>query len=97
MRTIYKFPLPDPGFKQTMALGNGIVRRVGCSYQNSPQVWVELESDSDTFELKDVTHEVHCLGTGQLIPDNTEYWGTYFNGPFVWHIYARDLRSKKTG
>ena len=46
------------------------------------------------FEVDDEHPQVDTLfqtvGTGSEVPEGHTYVTTYFEGPFVWHVYKRD-------
>lgn len=51
--------------------------RTGC-------LWIEVD-----LEQPLETHEFRVVGTGWIVPENSNYVGTYIDGPFVWHVYER--------
>ena len=51
------------------------------------QMWVKVNTEN---EMEKRMFEV--IGTGQNFDDtNKKYVGTYQEGPFVWHVFEKDL------
>ena len=51
------------------------------------QMWVKVDTEN---EMEKRMFEV--IGTGQNFDDtNKKYIGTYQEGPFVWHVFEKDL------
>ena len=51
------------------------------------QMWVKVDTEN---EMEKRIFEV--IGTGQNFDDtNKKYVGTYQEGPFVWHVFEKDL------
>jgi len=51
------------------------------------QMWVKVDTEN---EMEKRMFEV--IGTGQNFDDtNKKYVGTYQEGPFVWHVFEKDL------
>ena len=51
------------------------------------QMWVKVDTEN---EMEKRMFEV--IGTGQNFDDtNKKYVGTYQDGPFVWHVFEKDL------
>lgn len=51
------------------------------------QMWVKVDTEN---EVEKRMFEV--IGTGQNFDDtNRKYIGTYQDGPFVWHVFEKDL------
>ena len=51
------------------------------------QMWVKVNTEN---EMEKRMFEV--IGTGQNFDDtNKKYIGTYQEGPFVWHVFEKDL------
>jgi len=51
------------------------------------QMWVKVDTEN---EVEKRMFEV--IGTGQNFDDtNKKYVGTYQDGPFVWHVFEKDL------
>jgi len=51
------------------------------------QMWVKVDTEN---EVEKRMFEV--IGTGQNFDDtNKKYVGTYQEGPFVWHVFEKDL------
>lgn len=51
------------------------------------QMWVKVNTEN---EVEKRMFEV--IGTGQNFDDtNRKYIGTYQDGPFVWHVFEKDI------
>ena len=51
------------------------------------QMWVKVDTEN---EMEKRMFEV--IGTGQNFDDtNRKYIGTYQDGPFVWHVFEKDI------
>lgn len=51
------------------------------------QMWVKVDTEN---EMEKRMFEV--IGTGQNFDDtNRKYVGTYQQGPYVWHVFEKDL------
>lgn len=84
MQTVYKYYLSFHGpVDLPLPVGARIVR-VGLDDTNAPCVWV-LVNPNNVFST---LHRLNIYGTGRLISDSKEYIGTFFNMPFVWHVFA---------
>jgi len=87
MKTIwkYEFPVKD-AFTHTMPEG-AIVRHV-ADQNGTSCMWAEVDP---TAPLKPRHFEV--FGTGHPMTEDMGisriYCGTFFQGPFVWHLYER--------
>ena len=58
-------------------------------------LWVEQPKNSILRGLQVRRFVAH--GTGRDIEDHEVYVGTYFTGPFVWHIYELNPRESHLG
>lgn len=81
MRTIHKFPVYSTGsFVITVPVE---ARPLSVAVQNEqPIMWFELDTRQE--------HAKRCfevVGTGQPVPENAIYIGTYQLGWFVGHLY----------
>lgn len=86
MRSIWKFPLgvalDDKAAEVTMPEGAqiahfGVVPGVG-----EPTVWALVDSDNPP-EVR----RFQIFGTGHPLPRGARHVGTYFDEPFVWHVF----------
>lgn len=81
-RRIWKFTIP-PDYASlpiTVPAGAHIIH---TGAQNGvPTLWCEVDPSGP---LEDRYFFVY--GTGQDLPPRSLHIGTYFDGPFVWHIY----------
>lgn len=44
--------------------------------------WAEVDSLEPT-----VSRYFEVVGTGRTVPENSQYRETFFDGPYVWHLY----------
>lgn len=83
MMTIYKYPLKRAGVqKVTMPHG---ARLLHVAMQNGqPTLWAHVDDG-----VVRVDRLIAVIGTGNPAPDpdESEYVGSVFDGPFVWHIF----------
>jgi len=82
MRKIFKYPL-DLVVKLPAA--NSLFYKVVKvdKQSGSPYLWIELSDINQ--EKKDYIFQI--FGTGHTIPALAEHCGTFFDEPFVWHVY----------
>jgi len=87
MRTIWKFPLPSaeraPEAIVSMPKGAEVVHF--AMQGGAPTIWALVD---DQAKLED--RPFQTFGTGHRITDGAEYVGSYYTGPFVWHVF--DMR-----
>lgn len=77
MRTVYKYPLTNPVIE--MPAGGKVVT---VDIQNGqPCLWAEVDPTAKKMEKR----RFHVYGTGNVVEG--KYVGTYFEGPFIWHVY----------
>lgn len=89
MQTIYKYPLEITD-KQTIAIHNGAkVLHIGNQH-GILTMWAEV----DAAETNPIVYEtLYIVGTGNPVPDMARHHlGSAIIDPFVWHVYAEDLR-----
>lgn len=84
-RFIYKYPLSLREAKTLVKMPrDAVVRHVGMQ-NGDVTIWAEVLPDNPT-----VTRTFHVFGTGHPIttePGSTDFVGTVFDGPFVWHVF----------
>ena len=85
MRTIYKYQIVFGKFNVWLPKDHKIIK-VDYQKDMGPYFWALINQDSPqsgyTFEV---------LGTGQSIPNNYIYAGTWQEPPFVWHLFQEEL------
>ena len=85
MRTIYKFPLAehsdDKGIVHLEIPHKAKILRVDLQNGKSC-IWVEFRKDDDK-----ITRKFKVFGTGWDIPYGFDHVATWFEDPFVWHLY----------
>jgi hypothetical protein len=80
MKTIHKYHLPNDG---TLLLTEGH-SFMHFNIQNGLRtIWMEVDLERTT----PVEYEFAVIGTGWEVPEDAQYYGTAFEGPFVWHLY----------
>ena len=79
MRTIYKYPNIRPD-------GNSYIVELPRSAEivkvEKDYFWAEVYTESDIVECR-----FQVVPTGGAVPRDADYRGTWFDGPFVWHLY----------
>tara|TARA_Y100000310_G_scaffold196334_1_gene196401 strand:+ start:4044 stop:4364 length:321 start_codon:yes stop_codon:yes gene_type:complete len=89
-RTIWKYHLHTAAYTEVdlprhaeviKVEQQGAILGIGDIY-----LWVILDKANVT-DLETVAFSIY--GTGDEIPDGDEYIGTFFQGPFVWHVFKR--------
>ena len=89
IRFVYKYQLAPVQFHGILRWPKtGVIRKVGMQ-DSRLTFWVEISKDNES----EVAHEVTIVGTGNPIPQDGlwVYCETFFDGPFVWHVYAKRL------
>jgi len=86
MKTIHKYPIAITDRQDvTMPRSAGIVH-VGLDPNGHPCIWAMVETGNP---MEDVA--ILIIGTGNPIPDDAGYhFGSFVQGPFVWHVYSGD-------
>jgi len=80
MKKIFKYELKDGS--NYIPVGAKVIH-VNVSEEGAI-AWVEFDSK---FENELVQRNFKVFGTGWEIPDDAIYIKTWFQGPFVWHLY----------
>lgn len=81
-KTVNKHPIPISNHKFSLMLQTGFkFLRAGVQNENA-FMWLEVFPDMPKQQIDFATY-----GTGQEIPDQAQYLGTYWIGPFVFHLY----------
>lgn len=83
MRTIFKYPLPEPGHSATLELPRGAeIVHVDLTYQDVLCAWALVDTDAPlTCRLR-----VETVGTGRRIEGVGRHLGTVLRGAEVWHV-----------
>lgn len=88
MRQIWKFPLgvapDDATVTLEMPAGAQIVQFAGGEHSAvfAPTIWAIVDTDEQPEPRRFTVY-----GTGHPLPRNGRHIGTYFDGPFVWHVF----------
>ncbi len=76
-RTIWKFSAV-----QLVIMPKGAIIRYFGLQHGEPTLWVEVDPDAEQEG-----RQFRQIGTGHLFEVGSLYIGTWFEGPFVWHLY----------
>jgi hypothetical protein len=89
MKVVYKYEIAPDKRSAEMPLDSKILK---VDMQGDAlMLWVE-HGWVDGNTVRTVRH-FEVYGTGQPIPLHTEHVGTFFDGPFVWHVYEIKVAS----
>ena len=83
MKTVWKFPL-DLNRLSYVRMPTGYeILKIDCQ-DDQPMIWalVDPEAPMDT-------HGFLIRGTGHPVPDGMGHIASFFQGPFVWHVFQR--------
>lgn len=88
--TIWKYPLQC--FRNQEISMPGDYATILCVHEQdgSPTIWAVVDPSSPM----QTRYKVHVIGTGSPFEQfnaPTEYVGTAFCGPLVWHVFAEKL------
>jgi hypothetical protein len=88
-REIYKYRVQVKEIWHEVAMpSQAKIVHVACQDTSGVvSLWAEIENESAS-----VTRSFRIYGTGQSIPDDTDYVGTALDGMFVWHVYEKAAR-----
>jgi hypothetical protein len=86
MNTIWKYPIP---LADTFPLNmpRGATPLCVDVQRGEPCLWALVDTTAPNAE-----RTFHIVGTGQEVPRDTCYVGTFQQGPFVWHVWEGDPR-----
>lgn len=84
MKVIYKYTVPNErGTAIELPVDSQVVH-VGLQ-RGDLMLWIEHGAvDANT---RRAPRHFDVFGTGHEIPDDSRYVGTFFDGPFVFHVY----------
>jgi hypothetical protein len=88
VQTVYKYPLSMNCDERVKMPEGARIVQVGFDGDRTPCVWALV----DPRKLPTVERHFGVYGTGGHVPDYWEYVGTFFDLPFVWHIFEEKLR-----
>lgn len=93
MHVIYKFAINDPRNVIMADVGARFIH-VGMDPNDQLCVWAIVNPDAPTKN-----HTLVVFGTGERRLDQEchIYIGTWFNGPFVWHLFSEEEKEVKKG
>jgi hypothetical protein len=83
MKVVYKYPV-HPETKSAVLPADARLVQVGMQ-GDTLMLWAE-HSGYPGDDMRVVRH-FDVFGTGQPIPDDATHIGTFFDGPFVWHVF----------
>jgi hypothetical protein len=81
-RVIHKFPVHS---SSEIQLGMPAKFLYVAMQGDYPQLWVQHCPDSHI----QATAQIRTFATGQEIPEGFEFLGTWLDGSYVWHAYAK--------
>lgn len=84
MRTIHKFDVAIGGEVTHWLPADAKVVHAAMQ-KGIPCIWVELEA----YNRRRAYRKFRVFGTGEAIPTGVSHVGTFFDGPFVWHVYEQ--------
>ena len=88
IETIWKYPIDiEDSIQIRMPLGAKVLH-VGVQ-DGVPTIWARVRPGDDDTELRHFT----VVGTGHPIPideGRLVHLGTFFHGPFVWHLFEQE-------
>lgn len=87
MTSIWKFKLSSSQQPQTLKIPSGGVILHSSRQEPDICLWVEVNENNEF-----INRDFLVIGTGWEVPQNSVYIGTVFDGSYVWHIYAKDLK-----
>ena len=84
MKVVYKYEVSPERGKSVELPADARIIHVG-EQGDILMLWAEHGwPDANTSH---VTRHFDVFGTGQPIPEDARHLGTFFDGPFVWHVY----------
>jgi hypothetical protein len=81
MQTIWKYPVPLTD-TFTLNMPREATPLHVDTQRGDPCLWVLADTTAPNEERR-----FHLVGTGQEVPRDTFYVGTFQQGPFVWHVW----------
>lgn len=89
MLTVYKYPLLFSSAPQLVKMPrDSSVVEVGLDAVRTVCIWAEVDTAAPI-----VTVPVRIFPTGaEVLGAGFTHIGTFFDGPYVWHVYAVGLR-----
>lgn len=87
MKSVFKYPLLPQ--EETILLLRGKVLSVGIQ-GNDIMVWAVHDDDAPALSVR-----FYVMGTGHFFVDTSEsnFVGTVFLGPLVFHVFAEEVNS----
>lgn len=86
MKTIYKYEISREFIEGSFAVPDGYKILHFDMQGYVPVVWMEVDPSEP-----EVLFHYSIVGTGWKIPGDEEYIGTCLDGPYVWHLYRRNI------
>lgn len=82
MKTVWKFPIPDVYNQIVVAMPTG-ARILSVAVQNGgPVLWACVDTTEPMF-----ARSFAVVPTGGEVPSEACFVGTFFRGPFVFHLF----------
>lgn len=80
-KVIYKYPLSQQGASEVKIPRGATLRHAG--HQGGQlTVWAEVDPDETEWD----TWHFQVVGTGHIYPDEAQYFYTWPEGQFIWHL-----------
>lgn len=86
-QVVYKFPIAFEYDVRVMMPEEALVTAVNVDANNIPCVWALVDPDKPRI----VERKFSVHPTGGRVPDFWEHRGTFFDMPFVWHVFEEKL------
>lgn len=81
---IFKYPIDDDGGPSCVKMPYGaIILTVAMQEGQGMMVWAKVDTKAPIID-----RVFHVVATGGQPPLVTDFVGTVFTGPFVWHVFV---------
>jgi hypothetical protein len=90
MQAVFKYCISFTGPVALQLPVGARVVHVGRDALNVPCIWALIDLCHNVLSPP---REFSILGTGATVSDSKEYIGTFFDMPFVWHVFADPISS----
>jgi hypothetical protein len=83
VQSVYKYPISATAETRMLMPESAAVVAVGLDMNGDPCVWVLVDP-----ELPKIEERVFSIrSTGSRVPATSKFCGTFFEMPFVWHVF----------
>jgi hypothetical protein len=83
MQTVFKYPISMTSDVRLNMPEDAKIVQVGLDNTETPCVWALVDPDA----MPTVKRKFGIYGTGGRVPDNCAFVDTFFQMPFVWHVF----------